>query len=495
MALLHASHCRSGVLVHGGDDDLVVDQPAMMLRTDELARAVDGQLLTGRSDVALDGLSIDSRRIVRGDFFLAIRGDRFDGHDFVDEAVRKGAAGLIVSNRSAVPSATPAGSDLTVIVVRDTTTALQAIARRVRRRSGTRVVAITGSVGKTTTKELAAAFIATKYRVVRNVGNLNNHIGLPLSLLELRCKPDVAVVELGMNHSGEIRMLVDIAEPNVRVWTNVAEVHSAFFASIDAIANAKAEVLEGACPDDHLVANADDPLVMGRIDRFPGTITTFGFSDSADVRVSAVDDAGLNGVRALVETPGGSGRFRSMLIGVGNVANALAAIGIALQFQIPMDEILRVLATFEPPSGRGAVIRLSDGVTVVDDSYNSNPTALKQALVSLGRGVGHRRRVAVLGEMLELGARSQSLHYVCGQLAAESGFDHIVTVGGVDVMALASAAKAAGLAADAVTTCATSEEAADIVSRLVKKDDLLLVKGSRGTRTDVVVDRLKADWA
>lgn len=495
MAPSHAPHCRSGVLVHGWDDDLVVDPPAVMLRTDELALAVDGQLLTGRSDGELDGFSIDSRRIARGDFFLAIRGDRFDGHDFVDEAVRKGAAGVIVSNRSAVPSITPAGSELTVIVVSDTTRALQTIARHVRRRAGTRVVAITGSVGKTTTKELAAAFIATQYHVVRNAGNLNNHIGLPLSLLELRCKPDVAVVEFGMNHSGEIRMLVDIAEPNVRVWTNVAEAHSAFFASMDAIADAKAEVLEGAGPDDHLVANADDPLVMARIDHFPGTVTTFGVANAADVRASAVDDAGLNGVRASVETPVGSGRLRSSLIGVGNVANALAAIGVALQFHIPLDAMLRVLATFEPPSRRGAVIRLTGGVTVVDDSYNSNPTALKQALVSLGRSAGHRRRVAVLGEMLELGARSQSLHYVCGRLAAESGFDHIVTVGGVDVMALASAAKAAGLAAGAVTTCATSEEAADVVARLVEKDDLVLVKGSHGTRTEVVVDRLKADWS
>ena len=473
----------------------MADPRTVVLRADELARAAGGQLLSGRTEWELDGFSIDSRRIDRGDLFLAIRGDRFDGHDFVDEAVRKGAAGVIVSNRSAVPSSTAGGSELIVIVVGDTTRALQTIARHVRRRAGTRLVAITGSVGKTTTKELTAAFIATRHRVVRNAGNLNNHIGLPLSLLELRHMPDAAVVELGMKHAGEIRTLVDIAEPNVRVWTNVAEVHTAFFTSIDAIADAKAEILEGASSDDHLVINADDPLAMARIDRFPGAVTTFGVDTAADVRVRAVNDAGIDGVRASVETPGGSARLRSPLIGVGNVANALAAIGVALQFHIPLDAMLRVLETFEPPSHRGAVNRLAGGVTVVDDSYNSNPAALERALESLGRDVGHRRRVAVLGEMLELGARSQPLHYACGRIAVESGFDRVVAVGGVDVQALASGARAAGLTDDAVMMCATSEEAADVVARLVESDDLVFVKGSRGTRTELVVDRLKADWA
>ena len=198
----------------------------------------DGELLWGAADREFGDFSIDSRQLQRGELFLAVKGDRFDGHEFVADAVQKGAAGVIVSDLSAVTSKIMDKRDVTVVIVEDTTRSLQTIARHVRRRSCTTVVAITGSIGKTTTKELSAEFIGLQKRVYRNIGNLNNHIGLPLSLLKLRHQPEVAVVELGMNHAGEIRTLVDIAEPNVRVWTNVAEVHAENFSSIEDIADA-----------------------------------------------------------------------------------------------------------------------------------------------------------------------------------------------------------------------------------------------------------------
>ena len=223
-----------------------------------------------------------------GDLFVAVRGDRFDGHDFVAAALAAGAAGAVVTATPALPEAGKAGPAPLLIEVADTTQALQDGAREVRRRSGATVVAITGSAGKTTTKELTAEFLSAKYTVFRNRGNLNNHIGLPLSLLELRSRPDVAVVELGMNHAGEIRTLVGIAEPEVRVWTNVGDAHAGFFASADAIADAKAEILEQARPDDLLVANADDARIRARAGRFAGRIRTFGISDDADYRASGV---------------------------------------------------------------------------------------------------------------------------------------------------------------------------------------------------------------
>ncbi|MCE2539002.1 MAG: UDP-N-acetylmuramoyl-tripeptide--D-alanyl-D-alanine ligase [Acidobacteria bacterium] len=473
----------------------MADHGSARVRAGELALAAGGRLVAGLPDVELGDISIDSRRIRPGDVFLAIRGNRLDGHDFIAEAVGRGAAGVIVSDTAAAPVTGASRVAPATIVVGDTTHALQSIARDVRRRSGAKVVAITGSVGKTTTKELTAAFIGTRHDVLRNEGNLNNHIGLPLSLLALRRRPEVAVVELGMNHAGEIHTLVGIAEPNVRVWTNVAEVHAESFASIEGIADAKAEILDGATARDHLVVNAGDTLAMERIGGFPGGVTTFGVDTQADVRATDVEDRGIDGMRAAVETPAGAGGLSTRLLGAGQVANVVAAIAVALLFQVPVEAMLREAAAFAPPPRRGEVIRLAQGVTVVDDSYNSNPAALEQALRSLGSDKGHRRRVAVLGEMLELGPRARLLHRACGRLAVEAGFDVLVAVGGPAAEALAEGARAAGLDAGHAVTCGTSEDAASLTAALVRAGDLVLVKGSRGVRVDRVADRLKAERA
>ncbi len=463
----------------------------VVFRAGELAVHAGGRLDAGRPDVELGRFVIDSRRVRPGDVFVAIRGERFDGHRFVAEALDKGAAGAIVADASALP---PAAEARVSIVVDDTVAALQRIARAVRRASAARVVAITGSVGKTTTKELTAALLGTCHRVLRNEGNLNNHIGLPLSLLELRSRPEAAVVELGMNHAGEIRTLVRIAEPDFRVWTNVAEVHAAFFDSVEAIADAKAEILDGATPATELVVNAADERAMARVAGFPGRMTTFGVTDAADVRATDVTDLGLDGTRSRLETAAGGGTLRTRLIGTGHVANALAAIAVALRFQVPLETILATVAAFGAQPRRGQVARLSAGVTVVDDSYNSSPAALLSALRSVGADRAHDRRVAVLGEMLELGERAEALHRDCGAAAAAAGFTRIVAIGGPPAGSLAEGALAAGLPRSAVTTWATSAEAAPAVSALVRAGDLVLVKGSRGVGTDRIVDRLRADW-
>ena len=467
----------------------------LVLRAGELADVVGGRLVEGRSDAEAEGVSIDSRRVGSGDLFVAIRGDRFDGHAFVGEALRRGAVGLIVSDQSAVEagSAHVKGRERPfVIVVTETIQALQRMGRFVRRASGARVVAITGSVGKTTTKELTAALLAHAHDVFRNEGNLNNHIGLPLSLLELRRRPDIAVVELGMNHAGEIRTLVGIAEPEIRVWTNVAEVHSAFFDSIDAIADAKAEILKGATIETRLIANAADTRVMARVSNFPGPITTFGVDVAADVRATDIRSLGLDGMEATVHTQAGADTLRTSLLGQGNVANILAAIAVALQFQVPLDVLLSRVTAFRAQPRRGQVVRLGE-VTVVDDSYNSNPVALECVLTAIGASSTRGRRVAVLGEMLELGERSDALHRQCGRTVALAGIDLLIVVGGHPVRALADAAVAAGLPATSVLSFATSDDASDEVSRVVRAGDVVLVKGSRGIGTDRVVDRLEAE--
>lgn len=424
--------------------------------------------------------------------FVAIRGDRFDGNAYVVEAARKGAVAAIVSDAALIGTAELAGMPL--IVVPDTIAALQTLANRVRRDSGAAVVAVTGSAGKSTTKEITAEFLAARYTVFRNRGNLNNHIGLPLSLLELSKKPDIGVLELGMNHFGEISALVKIAEPEVRVWTNVGPAHLEFFGTVDAIAEAKAEILEGADKDSLLVANADDDLVMRHAGKFAGRVRTFAVERPADVRALAVRDAGIDGTVAIVRTPVGEAELRTPLPGTANLSNVLAATAVAIRFEIPLADIVERAAGLKPVARRGEVIR-AGGVTIVDDSYNSNPKALSRALATLAGETRYTRRVAVVGEMLELGTASSVLHRAAGEEVARAGIDQLIAVGGPNAREAAEGAIAAGMPVSGVHYVENSTAAADLAASLVTAGDVVLVKGSRGIRTEVVVDRLKAELA
>lgn len=465
---------------------------AVALTAGELASAVAGRLVSGDASAPIRGISIDSRTLAPADFFIAIRGERFDGHRFVAGAIAAGAMGALVDEMAAAGEL-PQGAVL--VVAADTTRALQDLARHVRRRSGARVVAITGSAGKTTTKEVCAELLSARYRVFRNKGNLNNHIGLPLSLLELRAGAEAAVVELGMNHPGEIRTLVGIAEPDVRVWTNVGDAHIGFFPSADAIADAKAEILEGAKPEHVLVANADDPRVMARIGAFRGRTVTFGTSAQADVRATGVQMRGLDGTVATVQTPAGRFHLESPLLGHGNLANVLAATAVAITFDVPLDTIAPRIAALRPAYHRGELLRLPGGITLIDDSYNSSPSALKQALGVVRAATGSARKLAVLGEMLELGDHAAALHAECGRAAGEAGLEGLIVVGGPAARHLAEAARQAGMRAESVVSVPDREQAIEQVLTRVRPGDLVLVKGSRGIGLDAVVERLKAEFA
>ena len=451
-----------------------------------IADAVGGRLARGGEDAEVREVVIDSRLAGPGDVFVAIKGPRFDGHDFVADVLARGAAAAIVEKAS--------GSG-PVIEVADTIKALQDLAHAVRIAAGTRVVAITGSAGKTTTKETIAAFLERRYSVVKNRGNLNNHIGLPLSLMQVRNAPDVAVMELGMNHAGEISALVAIAEPDVRVWTNVGDAHLGFFASAESIADAKAEILERATASTLLICNADDPRVMSRVGGFAGRVVTFGVSGGASVRATAIEDRGLAGVRARVATPAGETVVDTPLLGRGNLSNVLAATAVAIEFGVGLDEIADAAARLRPADRRGAVHRLSSGVIVVDDSYNSSPSALAKSLEVVARETSATRKVAVLGEMLELGAHAERLHAESGRLVAQSGVGVLYAIGGPAARALAAAAIDAGMADTGVTYFPSSDEAAPVIAAAVRPGDVVLVKGSRGIRTDIVADRIKAECA
>jgi UDP-N-acetylmuramoyl-tripeptide--D-alanyl-D-alanine ligase len=452
----------------------------------DLAAAIGGRQVGGAPERRLGRVSIDSRSIAPGDLFFAIVAAR-DGHDFVPAAIAGGAAGVVVQRADA---ALAGDTGAVVVEVPDTLTALQALGRAVRRASGARVVAITGSAGKTTTKDAIAAVAGATFRVVKNRGNLNNHLGLPISLVELRECPDVAVMELGMNHAGEIRVLVGLAEPDIRVWTNVGDAHIGNFGTREGIANAKAEILEGATASSLLVCNADDPLVMARAAGFAGRTVTFGVSPAADVRAVAIDDRGIGGTAATVVTPAGEITLTIALPGHGHLLNALAATAVGLELGVAPATIARALATLAPADHRGVTLTTPDGATILDDSYNSSPAALMRSLDALGTSRAPGRRIAVLGEMLELGDRARELHAACGRHAVAAGVQRLVTVGGEAARDLGAAAVEAGLPAAAVTHLATSEEAAEIVARELGAGDLVLVKGSRGIRTDRVVARL-----
>lgn len=461
---------------------------AFVLTAGLVAEATGGRLVSGEPDRAFASVSIDSRALAPGSLFIALRGERFDGHAFVDAAVREGAVGLLVER---APAGSAAPADLATVVVPDTLAALQALGRDARRRSGARVVAITGSSGKTSTKEMTADVLAARYSVFRNAGNLNNHIGLPLSLVELRHGPDVGVVELGMNHAGEIRALVGIAEPDVRVWTNVGDAHVGFFGSREAIARAKAEILEGPPTPATLVANADDPLVARHTAGWAGRRISFGEAAAADVRATDVRDRGVEGTAATVRTPAGAIALRVPLPGRGQLSNALAAVAVGLALDVPLDRIPPRIAGTKPVGRRGALVTLARGVRLLDDSYNASPVAVRMMLDALAATPGEARRVAVLGEMLELGDASRALHRECGAAAVRAGVTQLVAIGGPDADGYVEGAEAAGLSPDRVHRFADSATAADAVAGLVAPGDLVLIKGSRATRTDRVADRLQ----
>jgi UDP-N-acetylmuramoyl-tripeptide--D-alanyl-D-alanine ligase len=459
---------------------------AFALTAGLVADLAGGRLAAGSPDTRFESVSIDTRTLAPGALFIAIAGERFDGHDFLPEAIARGAAGVLVSTARRADVGPAA-----VVQVDDTLAALQRLGQAIRRKSGARLVAITGSAGKTTTKEITAAILAARYRVVKNEGNLNNHIGLPLSLIELRQAPDVAVVELGMNHAGEIRRLVEIAEPDVRVWINVGDAHIGFFGSREAIARAKAEILEHALPSTVVVANGDDPLVMAHVAGASGRRRIFAIDGPGDVVATHVVDAGFDGTRADVGTPAGPLHLSVALPGRATLRNVLAAVTVAVELGVPARDIEARVQAVRPVARRGATYPLSRGARLVDDSYNASPSAVQAMLAALAMTPVAGRRIAVLGEMRELGDRAAELHAVCGRAAVEAGVDELVVIGGPAADALADGAVDAGLSAMRIHRYPTSEAAAPAVPALVGPSDLVLVKGSRGTRTDIVADRLR----
>lgn len=437
-----------------------------------------------RFEKRLPSVSIDSRRIRPGQCFVAIKGERFDGHDFVDEALRKGAA-VVIHSRPREPFPL---DDQVFLRVDDTTGSLQILGQSVRRKWGKPLVAVTGSVGKTTAKEFAAALLGQKFQVFKSEGNLNNEIGVPLSLLEIEESHGIAVLELGMSHPGEIRALSRICAPEAAILTNVAAVHLEFFSNIDEIAEAKGEVLESLDPEGQLFFNADDPRVFRLALRHPGKRISFGLEAEADVRIISFSFDSPGAMRFEIDLLGQ--RFRSAVPFAGKhflyhiAAGAAAASG----FGVSREEIAEGLSLLRPVAMRGRVIE-SEGVTVWDDSYNSSPQALAAILETAAQLQGFHRKIFVLGEMLELGPRSPEFHRQAGRRAAQEDPALLVTVG-KNARHLAQSATDCGFPGQRVHQFQDSTQAAEFIADQIRPGDLLVVKGSRGTRMDRVVQRI-----
>lgn len=468
---------------------------------------LDGAVLTG--------VSLDSRRVGPGDLFFAIRGPNHDGHAFVADALARGAAGAVVARDAGLtrrdsppePPAPPEPADggrsrpPFLLEVRDTTVALGALARQVRIWSGATICAITGSVGKTTAKEAAAAALGARHRVFRTRGNRNNQWGLPLTLLENADHGGVGVVELGMSAPGEITALTGIAIPQVGLVTGVAEAHLEHFDSVEDIARAKGELYEALPPGAVAVANADDPRVVRELGRHFGSRGTYGFSENAEVRGSDYRPGPEGGMTFAVRAFGSAPvTVRCGLEGRHNASNVLAGLAIAVVLGVPLAAAAEGVRSLRPLPGRGDRRPLRNGAVAIDETYNSSPVALRAVIRELaatpptsddssGPG-GAARRILVAGDMLELGARGPELHEECGRLAAEAGLDLVVGVGPLGKV-LAEAAAAAGAAGAPRTAAAEDPEAAaSLLADDLRPGDRIVFKASRAVGLERALARL-----
>ena len=458
----------------------------------QVAGALGTRPGTGLNPLArVAGVSIDSRTIRAGELFIAIHGPSHDGHDHAASALERGALAAVVAEGQLPRYASPVGGRC--LAVADTFEALKQLARAVRESWGGKIVGVTGSVGKTTTKEILAALLGTKLRVLKSEGNLNNEYGLPLTLFRLDETHQAAVLEMGMSRRGELARLAAIALPDVGVVTRVSPAHLEFFASVDEIALAKRELIEGL--NGHTstaVLNADDPRVAAFGAFAPGRVLTYGIEKQAFFMAQDIEDRGALGSAFDYVSPEGRVRLELNVPGRHAIANAVAALATASVWGIGAAEAQNVFRSLRAPAMRGELLRFSNGAALINDSYNSSPAALQAMTELLAATPNFRRRILAAGEMRELGTASPELHREAGQFAAKTGkIDWIVGVAG-DAAQIVEGAVAAGLPRARTKFFATPAEAAEFLASLIVSGDLLLVKGSRGVKMEQIVEKLIA---
>ena len=456
----------------------------------------------------MPSVSIDSRSINEGQAFFAIVGEHMDGHNYLGEVMGKRPGTLVISDSSNLypGDTTLLDTDRTwgknlfdgnlsipFLQVEDTTRALQDLAGGIRSLWGGHLVGITGSMGKTTTRHYAACLLEDVYPVHCTKGNLNNHIGLPLTLLDLEKRHKLSILEMGMNHAGEISRLSGICRPDTAVITNIAPVHLEFFNSLEDIASAKAEILEHLAPGGTFVYNLDDRLLCALAEDFHGPKVSFGFSAGADVRISdlVITDIESSSFTLTVKSWPEPVKLELNAAGKPAALNLAAAVASVIQHGLTPDILASAVPRLSSPEKRGRVSE-TRGITVWDDSYNSNPAALGTLLESLKDLQGFKRIILVLGDMLELGVKSPELHEECGRKAAESGARVLFTVGN-EARLIGKGAFKSGLSAENIFSFSNSSEAAEPLKKFAAAGDLVVVKGSRGMKMEHIINRLREE--
>lgn len=452
-----------------------------MFKIDELLEATGGRLISGKNDTLVDGISIDSRTIRPQQAFIAIKGPNFDGHNFVDAAIKKGAKAIIVHRKESIVHSS---KKISFIIVEDTTKALGDIARYQRQKFDIPVIAVTGSNGKTTTKEMLAWILSQEFKVLKNIGTKNNQIGLPLTLLNLNGSYDLVVLEVGTNHPGEVEYLARICQPNIGIITNIAPSHLEYFTNLTGVFREKSALLEHLKNPRIAILNADDGLLKKQIaikKRKP-VILSFGIKRRSDFFVTDIEI--LNGrIKFSVNQ---KYVFTLKTVGYFNIYNALAALSVARIFGMQYKDIISGLSAFDFPQNRLEFLELNN-IKFINDTYNSNPISLKQAIEALDNFQIKGRKIFVMGDMLELGSRKELFHRQAGRKAARI-CDVFITVGELSKFA-AEAARRAGLNSKNIFACASNLQAQDILFKKVSAgpDDIVLVKGSRAMKMEEIL--------
>ena len=461
----------------------------MIFSIEEVLRATGGKLLQGEENTFFHRVSTDSRTVAGGELFIALKGPRFDGHHYALEALDKKAGGVVIEEDKVADIRWNGYRSRAVIVVRDTLHALGDLARDRRRRYHTPVVALTGSNGKTTTKEMISACLETAYPILKTKGNLNNLVGLPLTLLSLTERERVVVLEMGMNVPGEIRRLTEIAEPDVGLITNIQEVHLAGLGNLERVKEEKGELFRGMRRNGTILVNQDDPRITDLARKFYGQKITFGVENPADVMAKEIRLRGVEGTSFTLILEGEIMEVHLPLLGRHFVPNALSAIAIASLFGVELKEAQEALERFQPFPMRMEIIHLKEGKTLINDAYNANPKSMETALETLAEMKGKGRAIAVLGDMLELGDYTKEAHQQIGQRVRDLSIDLLMAMG-EEASVVAESAIRHGLSSERVWVVENHSEALSILNEVTRKGDWILIKGSRRMGMEKIVEGL-----
>jgi len=459
------------------------------IQIDEVLRATGGKLLQGEENALLRGICTDSRTVGEGELFIALKGPRFDGHHFALEALEKKAGGVLIEEERAGDIRWNGYRPKAVIVVKDTLRALGDLGRERRRMYRTPVVALTGSNGKTTTKEMISVCLETVFPTLKTEANLNNLIGLPLTLLKLTEKERVVILEMGMNVPGEIRRLTEIAEPDVGLITNIQKVHLEGMGSLERIREEKGELFRRMRRDGTILVNQNDPHVIDLASEFSGQKITFGVEKSADVMAKEIRLRGAEGTSFKLILEGEKSEVSLPLLGRHFVPNALAAIGVASLFGIETKKAKEALERFRPFPMRMEVVHLEGGKILINDAYNANPRSMEIALETLSEVKGKGRAIAVLGDMLELGDFTDEAHRQLGEKVKELSIDLLLTLGEKAALVVESAIRH-GFESKRARVVESHSEGIEILKKMAQEGDWILVKGSRRLAMEKVVEGL-----